>query len=145
MQSRLNAPLVMLAVVSALMLNAACAARTAERARQVSVNVHAVLAAVDDAEMTLYQSKAVTQWTQEKHIEFSKQMKVALQAGRALNESVRVVPVTGQAKADLETVTAQLDILIGLTEGVLPPDSRVRAELIRASRAALQLLPLFLE
>jgi hypothetical protein len=135
----------MIAVVGALALQTACAARSAENARTVSVNVHAVLAAVDDAEMALYQSKAVPQWTQEKHVEFSKSMKTALTAGKALNESVRVVPLTGQAKADLDTVLAQLDILITLVDDTLPADSRVKAELLRASQAALRLLPLFLE
>lgn len=134
-----------LAAVAALIVSAACAARTVEKARAVSVNVHAVLAAVDDAELALYQSKAVPQWTQEKHVEFSKHMKTALVAGKALNESVRVVPLTGQAKADLQTVTAQLDILIGLAESTLPTDSKVRLELLRAARATLQVLPFFLE
>jgi type II secretory pathway component PulF len=133
------------AALAALLVTGACAARTAEKARTVSVNVHAVLAAVDDAEMNLYQGKSVPQWTQEKHAEFSQHMKTALQAGRALNESVRIVPITGQAKADLSTVVAELNILSGLVEQTLPPDSAVRLRLNTATQAVLRLLPLFLE
>lgn len=137
--------LTILAALAAILVTGACAARTAEKARSVSVNVHAVLAAVDDAEMNLYQSKAVPQWTAEQHITFSRHMKTALQAGRALNESVRIVPITGQAKADLNTVVAELTILSGLVEQTLPPDSSVRLRLNTATQAVLRLLPLFLE
>jgi hypothetical protein len=56
-----------------------------------------------------------------------------------------VVPITGQAKADLNTVVAELNILSGLVEQTLPPDSGVRLRLNTATQAVLRLLPLFLE
>lgn len=141
-----------LLVITLIAFTAACAARTAERARSVSVNVHAALAAADDAEMTLCNPQPdktcqsiLPAWTTEKHRAFSARMIVALKAGKALNEGVRVVPVTGQAKADLATVSAELGVLTELVEGVLPPESAVRQKIGKATTAVLQLLPLFLE
>ena len=72
-----------------------CAARQVERSRQVSVNVHAVLAAVDDAEMTLFKSGSLPAWTADKHQDFSKHMATALRAGKALNESVLLATARG--------------------------------------------------
>lgn len=137
--------LTIIAALAAVALTAACAARTAERGRQVSVNVHTVLATLDDGERALYESGAVPAWTAEKHQEFSKRLVVALKAGKALNESVRLVPVTGQAKADLATVSAELGVLTSLVEGVLPPDHPVRLTLGKATQVVLEVLPLFLE
>ena len=129
----------------AVLLLMACASAGVQKARIVSVDVHAVLAAVDDAEQTLYQSKAVPAWTEEKHQEFSKHLIVALKAGRALNEGVKAVPVTGQTKADLTAVSAELEAVTELVKGVLPPNSTVVIALTAAKDAILRLLPLFLE
>ena len=134
-----------LAPIFALLLLTACATSQVQKARVVSVDVHAVLAAVDDAEQTLYQSKAVPAWTEEKHQEFSKHLIVALKAGRALNEGVKAVPVTGQTKADLTAVSAELEAVTELVKGVLPPNSTVVIALTAAKDAILRLLPLFLE
>jgi len=134
-----------LAPIFALLLLTACATSQVQKARVVSVDVHAVLAAVDDAEQTLYQSKAVPAWTEEKHQEFSKHLIVALKAGRALNEGVKAVPVTGQTKADLTAVSAELEAVTELVKGVLPPNSTVVIALTAAKDAVLRLLPLFLE
>ncbi len=134
-----------IAPIFALLLLTACATSQVQKARVVSVDVHAVLAAVDDAEQTLYQSKAVPAWTEEKHQEFSKHLIVALKAGRALNEGVKAVPVTGQTKADLTAVSAELEAVTELVKGVLPPNSTVVIALTAAKDAILRLLPLFLE
>jgi hypothetical protein len=134
-----------LAPIFALLLLTACATSQVQKARVVSVDVHAVLAAVDDAEQTLYTSKAVPAWTEEKHQEFSKHLIVALKAGRALNEGVKAVPVTGQTKADLTAVSAELEAVTELVKGVLPPNSTVVIALTAAKDAILRLLPLFLE
>jgi type II secretory pathway component PulF len=131
-------------ILAALFL-AACATTQVQKARVVSVDVHAVLAAVDDAEQTLYQSKAVPGWTAEKHAEFSKHLVVALKAGRALNEGVKAVPITGQTKADLTAVSAELEAVTALVKDVLPPNSTVVIALTAAKDAILRLLPLFLE
>ena len=134
-----------LAPIFALLLLTACATSQVQKARVVSVDVHAVLAAVDDAEQTLYTSKAVPAWTEAKHQEFSKHLIVALKAGRALNEGVKAVPVTGQTKADLTAVSAELEAVTELVKGVLPPNSTVVIALTAAKDAVLRLLPLFLE
>ena len=102
-----------LAPIFALLLLTACATSQVQKARVVSVDVHAVLAAVDDAEQTLYTSKAV--------------------------------PVTGQTKADLTAVSAELEAVTELVKGVLPPNSTVVIALTAAKDAILRLLPLFLE
>lgn len=148
MRTRLKRDIAFLAIVNAALLAiliSACATSQVQKARVVSVDVHAVLAAVDDAEQTLYASKAVPAWTEEKHQEFSKHLIVALKAGRALNEGVKAVPVTGQTKADLTAVSAELEAVTELVKGVLPPNSTVVIALTAAKDAILRLLPLFLE
>lgn len=132
------------AIVAALLVNVACAAKTAKQARTVSVNVHAILATVDDAERTLYQSGAVPAWTAEKHQQFSEHLVIALKAGKALNQSVRVVPLDGQARVDLSTVSAELSVLASLVEGVLPDGHPVRVALNKAALAALELIPIII-
>jgi type II secretory pathway component PulF len=109
------------------------------------VDVHAVLAAVDDAEMTLYQSHSIPSWTAEKHADFSKHLVTALQAGKRLNEGVKAVPVSGQTKADLAAVSAELEAVTSLVKDILPPNSTVVIALTAAKDAVLRLLPLFLE
>ena len=69
---------------------------------------------------------------------------VALKAGKALNESVRVVPLDGQARVDLSTVSAELSVLASLVEGVLPADHPVRVALNKAALAALELIPIII-
>ena len=133
-----------LPVLAALLFIAACATSQVQKARVVSVDVHAVLAAVDDAEMTLYQSHSVPGWTDAKHAEFSKHMVVALKAGKALNEGVKAVPIGGQTKADLTAVSAELEAVTGLVKDILPPNSTVVIALTAAKDAVLRLLPLFL-
>ncbi len=130
----------------------ACATSQVNKAKQVSVDVHAVLAAIDDAEMALCNKQVdntcksvVPQWTTEKHAEFSKHMVIALKAGLALNEGVRTVPVSSGAKVDLTTVSAELEILTDLVKSVLPPSSTVVIALTAAKDAILAILPLFLQ
>jgi hypothetical protein len=139
-------------ILAALFLFAACATTQVQKARIVSVDVHAVLAAVDDAEMTLCNKQpdntcksSVPAWTTEKHVEFSKHLVTALKAGRALNEGVKAVPITGQTKADLTAVSAELEAVTGLVKDILPPNSTVVIALTAAKDAVLRLLPLFLE
>lgn len=141
-----------LLVCCILLASQACATSKVAKARQVSVDVHAVLAAVDDAEHALCNADAVGEchsavpaWTTEKHKAFSAQMIKALEAGRALNEGVRSVPVSPQAKADLTTVSAALESLTSLVQGVLPPGSTVSVALTAAKDGVLRILPLFLE
>lgn len=124
---------------------ASCATTQVQRARQVSVSVHATLAAVDDAESALFKSGAVPAWTEDKHKAFSARLIVALKAGKSLNEAVRVVPLTGQAKADLQIVSTELRVLSEFVESVLPPDNKVRITLGKAMEAVLAVLPIFLE
>lgn len=137
---RALAPLLLLALVAS-----ACATTQIQKARTVSVDVHATLAAVQDAEMALYASKAVPGWTVEKHQAFNQHLVVALKAGRALNEGVRTAPVSSGAKVDLATVSGELETLTGLLAGVLPPGHPVVTAVSAAKDAVLALLPLFLE
>lgn len=141
-----------LSLLLVLMFTVGCASAPAQKARTVSVNVHTTLAAVDDVERALCNPQpdrscqsAVAAWTTAKHQEFSKHLIIALQAGKSLNEGVRVVPVGGTAKADLALVSAELNVLSGLVEDVLPPTNPVRIYLGKAITALLQILPIFLE
>jgi hypothetical protein len=129
-------------IVAALFLVSACASTQVKRARVVSVDVHAVLAAVDDAEMTLCNKQpdntcksSVPGWTTEKHQEFSKR----------LNEGVKAIPITGQTKADLTAISAEIEAVTALVKDVLPANSTVVISLTAAKDAILRLLPLFLE
>src|SRR5574341_621902 len=117
MRCRVRVPL---ALVLALNLMA-CASSQIQKARTVSVDVHAALAAVQDAEAALYTSGAIPAWTAEKHRAFNAELVVALKAGRALNEGVRYTPMAETAKADLVTVSTELGRLTDLLVGVLPP------------------------
>ena len=132
-------------VVLIAVLMAACATSQIQKARQVSVDVHSVLAAVDDAERAIYTSHTVPAWTDAKHAEFSQHLVVALKAGKALNEGVRSAPVSDGAKVSLTTVSTELGTLTGLITGALPPDSKVTLAITAAKDAVLRLLPLFLE
>jgi type II secretory pathway component PulF len=139
-------------ILAALFLVAACASTQVKRARVVSVDVHAVLAAVDDAEMTLCNKQpdntcksSVPGWTTEKHVEFSKHLVTALQAGKRLNEGVKAIPITGQTKADMTAISAEIEAVTALVKDVLPANSTVVISLTAAKDAILRLLPLFLE
>lgn len=146
MRSRLTLSHVsLLALVLVASVAASCPPDQVDRARQVSVDVHAVLAAVDDAEHALYDTKLVPQWTEAHHRSFSEKMIVALHAGRALNTAVRQVPIPPTAKTDLTIVTEMLQQLTTLLEGTIPPDTPLARKLVQAKDAVLALLPLFLE
>jgi hypothetical protein len=132
-------------VAVSLCLLVACATSQVQKARTGSVDVHSVLAAVDDAERSIYTSHTVPQWTDAKHQQFSQHLIVALKAGKALNEGVRSVPVSDGAKVNLATVSTELGTLTDLIVGVLPPDSKVAVSITAAKDAVLRLLPLFLE
>jgi hypothetical protein len=149
---RMTQPVRRIAIVVVL-LSVGCASTSVQRAKQVSVDVHAVLAAVDDAERTLCNPdpgmtvchSAVPAWTTEKHQQFSAQLVQALKAGRALNEGVRITPVSPQAKTDLATVSAALEQLTALAADALPANSTVVIALTAAKDGVLRILPLFLE
>jgi len=141
-----------LLVCCILLAAQACATSQAQKARQVSVDVHAVLAAVDDAEDALCNAdgagechSAVPAWTTAKHKAFSAAFVKVLQSGRALNEGVRSTPVSPQAKADLATISAGLETVTALVTGVLPPTHTVSIALVAAKDGVLRVLPLFLE
>lgn len=141
-----------LTVCCLLLLAQACATTKVQKARSVSVDVHAVLAAVDDAEAALCNAdaqgechSAVPAWTTAKHKEFGAALIKALEAGRSLNEGVRSVPVSPESKADLATVSATLETLTGLVQGTLPPTSTVSVALAAAKDGVLRVLPIFLE
>lgn len=129
-----------------------CATTQIQKVQQVSVDLHAILAAVDDAEMALCNKQldgscksVVPAWTTEKHKEFSVHMVLALKAGRAVNEAVRTAPVSTGAKIDLLTVSNELETLTTLIVGVLPPGHAVAIALTAAKDAVLKILPLFLQ
>ena len=144
-------PLVAVAVVVVVVLglvsafSPGCASTPVQRAQHVSVDVHATLAAVQDAEAALYSSGATPAWTGDKHRDFNKHLAIALRAGRALNEAVRSAPVAPAAKVDLATVSQEVAILSDLLAGVLPPDSGVARAIATAKDAILAVLPVFLE
>jgi hypothetical protein len=122
-----------------------------QKARTVSVDVHAVLAAVDDAEMALCNKgvdgeckSLVPAWTTEKHRDFSAHMVTALKAGRTLNEAVRTLPASQDGKASLAVVSQELETLTAIVKDALPANSTVTVALTAAKDAVLALLPLFL-
>lgn len=132
-------------VIIVAMFTAACASSPVQKAQQVSVDVHAALAAIQDAETVLNDTHAVAAWTPEKHRQFNAALVPALQAGRALNEGVRVIPVSPAAKADLATVSDTLTKLDAIVADTLPADHKVALAIHAATQAVLQLLPLFLQ
>lgn len=141
MRFRLRAltPLLVLAL-----LVSACATTQVQRSRQVAIDVHATLAAVQDAETALYTSGTVAAWTQEKHQQFNAHLVIALKAGKALTEGVGTLPIPAGTKLDLVTVSEEvkaLNVLIGQT---LPADSAVAKAVGQVTADILSLLPLFL-
>jgi hypothetical protein len=135
----------------ALMISIGCATTQVQKSRHVSVDVHAVLAAVDDAEMALCNKgvdgeckSLLPAWTTEKHRDFSAHMVVALKAGRAVNEAVRTLPTAPDGKANLAIVSAELENLTAIVKDALPANSTVTVALTAAKDAVLALLPLFL-
>jgi hypothetical protein len=95
MRSRLSlAPILALAL-----LVSACATTQVQKSRQVAVDVHATLAAVQDAEAALYAAGTVPAWTQEKHQQFNAHLVIALKAGKALTEGVGTLPIPAGTKA----------------------------------------------
>ena len=122
-----------------------------QRGQQASVNLHAVLAAVQDSEMALCNKgtdgqchSALPSWTTEKHREFNTHLVVALKAGKAVNEAVRTAPVSPADKLNLTTVANEVTALTDLVTGVLPLDSPTAKTIAGAKDAILALLPLFL-
>lgn len=140
MRTKIRLPLV---VALALTL-AACATTQIQKARQVSIDVHASLATVQDLEAALYAS-GWPQWTPEKHRAFNVQLVIALKAGRALNEAVRYTPVSGEAKADLVTLSNALEAMTAIVVDALPPGHRLVAAITTAKDLVLSILPLILE
>ena len=150
-------------VALSLCLLVACATSQVQKARTVSVDVHSVLAAVDDSERAFSASSLAGSWNtapyagdpqckapstlpcRTRHQYFGVVMIDALKAGKALNEGVRSVPVSDGAKVNLATVSTELGTLTDLIVGVLPPDSKVAVSITAAKDAVLRLLPLFLE
>lgn len=126
----------------ALALLAACATTQVQKARQVSVDVHATLAAIQDAENQLYASQSVPQWTPEKHQQFNAALVVALKAGRAFNEGVRTAP-DAAAGTNLAVVSGQIQQLSQIVQDTLPLSSPVVAAINIAKDAVLQVLPIF--
>ncbi len=148
MQERFNpirARAIVAVFITAAVFTAACATTQVQRSQQVSVDVHAALAAIQDSETVLNDSHAVAAWTPEKHRQFNAALVPALQAGRALNEGVRAIPVAPNAKADLATVSEALTKLDAIVAGSLPADHKVALAIHAATQAVLQLLPLFLQ
>jgi hypothetical protein len=151
MRVLLTLPLLLVLGLSTLP-SSGCASTQIQKVQQVSVDLHAILAAVDDAEMALCNKQidgtcksVVPAWTTDKHKEFSTHMVLALKAGRAVNEAVRTAPVSTGAKIDLLTVSSELETLTSLIVGVLPPGHAVAIALTAAKDAVLKILPLFLQ
>jgi hypothetical protein len=138
-------------LLSLALLVSSCASTPLQKAQQGSVNLHEVLAAVQDAELALCAKgtdgechSAVPAWTTAKHREFNSHLVVALKAGKAVNEAVRTAPVSPADKLNLSTVSNEVGVLAGLVTGVLPPDSPTAKTISGAKDAILALLPLFL-
>ena len=130
---------------------AACASTPLQKAQHASVDLHAVLAAVQDAETALCAKgadgechSAIAAWTTAKHREFNSHLVVALKAGKAVNEAVRTAPVSPADKLNLSTVSNEVQALAGLIVGVLPADSPTAKTIDGAKDAILVILPLFL-
>ncbi len=133
------------------LLVSSCASTPVQKAQQGSVNLHDVLAAVQDAELALCAKgsdgechSAIPQWTTAKHREFNTHLVVALKAGKAVNEAVRTAPVSPADKLNLSTVSNEVKALSDLIVGVLPPDSTTAKTIEGAKDAVLIILPIFL-
>jgi hypothetical protein len=124
--------------------SSACATTQVQTARKVSVDIHATLAAVQDAEAALYASGVVPAWTAEKHRAFNAQLVIALKAGRAFNEAVRMAPEAPAAQANLATISTQVAQLAAILVDVLPPGHPVAVAVAKAKDAILALLPIVL-
>lgn len=140
-----------------------CASSQIERNKVVAVDVHAVLAAIDDAEHLYSGSPAATTWNTEpyskdpecqapstvacrsRHAVFSGYMVTALKSGKALTEAVRATPVSAGGKASLAQVSGALEALTPIVTESLPANSTIAVTLVAAKDAVLKILPLFLE
>jgi hypothetical protein len=140
MRSRLSlAPILALALFVS-----ACATTQVQKSRQVAVDVHATLAAVQDAEASLYAAGTVPAWTQAKHQQFNAHLVIALKAGKALTEGVGTLPIPAGTKLDLVTVSEEVKALNALIAQSLPADSAVAKAVGQVTDDILSLLPLFL-
>lgn len=128
-----------------------CASAPIVKAQHASVDLHAILATVQDAETALCNKgadaqchSAVPAWTTAKHAEFNGHLVVALKAGKAFNEAVRTAPVGPAEKLNFASASNEVAALADLIKGVLPPDSPTAKTIDTAKDAILALLPLFL-
>lgn len=133
------------AFLALLTFSAACATSQVQKARAVSADVHALLVSVDDAEEAVYVSGTVPAWDAAKHKAFSGHMVVALKAGLAFNEEVRLAPASPAAKADLATVSSEITELEALASETLGPTSKVVDAIKTVDAAIVKMLPLFLK
>jgi len=140
-----------------------CATSQAQRNKVIAVDVHAVVAAVDDAEHLYSDSPAAQKWNTEpyskdpecqppstvacrsRHAVFSSYMVTALKAGKALTEAVRVTPVGAGGKVSLAQVSGALEAITPIVTDFLPANSTIAVTLVAAKDAVLKILPLFLE
>jgi hypothetical protein len=140
------------APVLALLMLTSCASSQIQRARQVDVDVHAAIAALDDAEMALCNPDAQKQchsaipaYTTAIHSQANAHILTMLKAGQALNDAVIAAPVAPAAKVNLATVSDEVRQLNDLLKPVLPAGSNLLKAVDTVTQDILALLPLFLK
>lgn len=141
-----------ISVVALALFAAACATTQLQRARQVDVNVHASIAGLDDAELALCAPDAqhqchsvVPTYTTAVHQQVRKHITTMLKAGNALNDMVLQAPVSPAAKADLATVSMEVQAVSDIIKPLLPPGNVVLTWIDTVTADVLKLLPLFLQ
>lgn len=136
-----------------LLMITACATSQIQRARQVDVDVHAVVTGLDDAERALCNlgsdqecHSTLPKYTTALHRQVNQHMLTLLRAGNALNEGVAgTITVNTTNKANLETVSAEIVLIKNLLKPVLPAGHNVLVWTDAVTDAVLKLLPLFLK
>lgn len=131
-------PLIMLLLLAGLTSSCALNASTGKRLQQVDVTVYTAIAAVDDVEMTLYKTGAITEAS---HRSLNPVVLKALKAGRAANDALSLWP-RGDGRPPLTEFKAALDELGALAKAILDftPEGPAREALKAKLDLATQLV-----